>query len=90
MKLLHSLNINLHNVFYMGDDINDLPVIKLVGFSAAPKDASEMVRRSVNFVSNFTGGNGAVREAIEFVLSQQIDYDFLVESYLNEKIRMTQ
>ena len=38
-EIISTLNIQLENVFYMGDDINDLSVIKLVGFSAAPKDA---------------------------------------------------
>ncbi|RST72609.1 HAD-IIIA family hydrolase [Siminovitchia acidinfaciens] len=89
-EIVTTLNISLQNVFYMGDDINDLPVIKLVGFSAAPKDAADIVKRSVSFVSHFNGGNGAVREAIEIVLSYQVDYDVLVEKYLNETIRMTQ
>ena len=59
-------------------------VIKLVGFSAAPKDAVEIVKKSVDFVSNFNGGNGAVREAIEYVLSQQVDYNYLINNYQNQ------
>ncbi|MBS4205792.1 KdsC family phosphatase [Lederbergia citrea] len=88
-EIVTSLNMNLQNVFYMGDDINDLSVIKLVGFSSAPSDAADIVKKSVNFVSNFTGGNGAVREAIELVLSQQTDYHVLVESYLNKNTNLT-
>lgn len=80
-EIVALLDIHLNNVFYMGDDINDLPIIKLVGVSAAPKDAVEIIKRSVDFVSNFDGGNGAVREAIEYVLSQQADYNYLVENY---------
>src|SRR5690625_2653962 len=63
-EIVTSLQISLDEVFYMGDDINDLPVINLVGFSAAPKDAAEMIKKSVDYVSTFTGGNGAVREVI--------------------------
>lgn len=80
-EIVALLDIHLNNVFYMGDDINDLPIIKLVGVSAAPKDAVEIIKWSVDFVSNFDGGNGAVREAIEYVLSQQADYNYLVENY---------
>ncbi len=89
-EIVTTLDIDLQNVFYMGDDINDLPIIRSVGFSAAPKDASEYVKSAVNFVSNFTGGNGAVREAIELILSNKVNYEALVEQYLNEKIMIIQ
>ncbi|MBS4220165.1 HAD-IIIA family hydrolase [Bacillus sp. FJAT-49711] len=89
-EIIRSLNISFKEVFYMGDDINDLPVIKLVGLSAAPKDAVENVKKSVNFVSKFNGGEGAVREAIELVLSRQIDLDILIGNYLNETSSMIQ
>ncbi|MEH7386543.1 HAD-IIIA family hydrolase [Bacillus sp. JJ1521] len=89
-EIVTTLDIDLQNVFYMGDDINDLPIIRSVGFSAAPKDASEIVKRNVNFVSNFAGGSGAVREAIEFVLTHQSDFDSLVQNYINAKIKMYQ
>jgi 3-deoxy-D-manno-octulosonate 8-phosphate phosphatase (KDO 8-P phosphatase) len=89
-EIVESLGINLNNVFYMGDDINDIPVIELVGFSAAPKDAIDIVKRSVDFVSNFNGGNGAVREVIELVLSFQVDYDILLKNYLGGEVRMNQ
>ncbi|MEN1969990.1 HAD-IIIA family hydrolase [Lentibacillus sp. N15] len=84
-EIMTALHITSENVFYMGDDINDLSVIKFVGFSAAPKDAVEMVKRSADFVSNFAGGHGAVREAIDVVLSRQVDYDSLIENYLSRK-----
>ena len=38
-EIVSSLKLHLNNVFYMGDDINDLSIIKSVGFSAAPKDS---------------------------------------------------
>jgi 3-deoxy-D-manno-octulosonate 8-phosphate phosphatase (KDO 8-P phosphatase) len=85
-EMVTSLNINLKNVFYMGDDLNDLPVFRLVGYSAAPNDAVDIVKRSVDFVSNFNGGNGAVREAIERILFEQTDYNILVGNYLNRKM----
>lgn len=88
--LISLLQIDLCNVFYIGDDINDLPVIHSVGFSAAPQDAVDIVKSSVNFVCQTNGGNGAVREAIEYVLTMQTDYQKLIESYINKKIKSYQ
>jgi 3-deoxy-D-manno-octulosonate 8-phosphate phosphatase (KDO 8-P phosphatase) len=89
-EIVDSLKINLENVFYMGDDINDLPVINKVGFSASPIDAAESVKKAVDFVSKLKGGYGAVREAIDYILSQQSDYDSLVKNYLMDKIEIIQ
>ncbi|MFJ7728143.1 KdsC family phosphatase [Neobacillus sp. NPDC097160] len=89
-EIVQLLDIDLNNVFYLGDDINDLSAIKLVGFSAAPKDAVEIVKKSVDYVCIFNGGNGAVREAIDLILSQHVDYDVLVANYLSAKIKIAQ
>jgi 3-deoxy-D-manno-octulosonate 8-phosphate phosphatase (KDO 8-P phosphatase) len=87
-KMISFLHINWENVFYMGDDVNDLPVIQMAGYSAAPRDAAHMVKRSVNFVCHCTGGNGAVREAVEHILSRQTDYKKFVQKYLHQDIHM--
>lgn len=89
-EIITSLKIGPQNVFYMGDDINDLPIIDIVGFSAAPYDAIELVKKSVNFVCNSSGGNGAVREVIEHVLGLQTDFNELVRNYLSDKIKVYQ
>src|SRR5437763_2270212 len=56
------------DVGYMGDDLQDLPVLRRAGFSAAPADAAAEVRETVHWVSRAGGGRGAVRECIEHVL----------------------
>jgi 3-deoxy-D-manno-octulosonate 8-phosphate phosphatase (KDO 8-P phosphatase) len=58
-------------VGYMGDDLQDLPVLRRAGFSAAPADAAPEVRAAVQWVASAGGGRGAVRECIEHVLRQQ-------------------
>lgn len=58
-------------VGYMGDDLQDLPVLRRAGFSAAPADAVNDVRAVVHWVSASGGGRGAVRECIEHVLRAQ-------------------
>ncbi len=56
---------------YMGDDLFDLPLLKKVGLSIAPKNAVEEVKDSVDFVTKAKGGRGAVREAIDMILEAQ-------------------
>ena len=62
-------------IAYMGDDLNDINIIKKVGLSAAPADAISEVLEIVDFVSEKKGGNGAVREFIEFVLKKENLYE---------------
>jgi 3-deoxy-D-manno-octulosonate 8-phosphate phosphatase (KDO 8-P phosphatase) len=57
--------IELAAICFMGDDINDLPAMRIAGFSAAPANAIPSVIAQANFVSVKPGGNGAVRELID-------------------------
>ncbi len=66
-RLAH-LGIPDEQVAYMGDDVNDLPLLRKVGLSACPADAHPEVREAVHFVSRSAGGRGAVREVCELVL----------------------
>ncbi len=63
-----SNGFELSDVCFMGDDVNDLPAIRLAGLSAAPADAAAPVLAEVTFVSTQRGGHGAVRELIDAVI----------------------
>lgn len=65
---LASRGYSWENLAYIGDDSNDLPVIKLAGFSAAPADAVKEILDSVDYRCQTPGGRGAVREFIDFLL----------------------
>lgn len=65
------LNIGLENVALIGDDINDLEMIKAIGFSASPKDAVNAVKSQVDIVLSKKGGEGCVREFIDSYLLKQ-------------------
>ena len=58
----NELGITPAQVAYIGDDINDLPVMKVVGFTACPSDASATVKNFVNVVLQAKGGEACVRE----------------------------
>ncbi len=67
--------VELSQVAYIGDDLNDLPCIKICGYSACPADAIKQVANSVNYVCKTKGGNGAVREFIDYLLSNLTNED---------------
>lgn len=58
-------------IAYIGDDILDIPVLKRVGFSATPPAAHPHAKLTAHYVAKQTGGNGAVGEVIELLLSTQ-------------------
>jgi 3-deoxy-D-manno-octulosonate 8-phosphate phosphatase (KDO 8-P phosphatase) len=62
-------HIELEEICFMGDDVNDLPAMQIAGFSAAPANAARDVLAYAAFVAKSTGGNGAVRELIEILLA---------------------
>lgn len=68
---LTSKSIPIEQVLFMGDDIPDLPAMKLVGLACAPSDAVTDVKEVAHFISTFAGGKGCVRDVIEKVLKTQ-------------------
>ena len=70
-SIISRLQLLDSEVAYIGDDEFDLEVLKRVGFSAAPADAMPEVKKIVHYVCYSTGGNGAVREVINFILSKR-------------------
>ena len=69
--LLAELDVSLNELSFIGDDVNDLPLLLAVretGLTAAPADAEASVREVVHFVSAAAGGQGAFREFSEWLL----------------------
>ncbi len=67
-ELVGPLGLVDEEVAYMGDDVNDLPVLRRVGLSACPADACAEVLAEATFVAPSPGGHGAVRELCELIL----------------------
>ena len=73
-QFCEELGIELNQVAIIGDDVNDLPVIKKVGFSAAPSDAMNTVKSNVDIILTKKGGDGCVREFIDaYILAQPLN-----------------
>jgi 3-deoxy-D-manno-octulosonate 8-phosphate phosphatase (KDO 8-P phosphatase) len=63
--------IDLSSILYMGDDIPDLKIMKLVGLPACPSDAIDDIKEISKYISSYGGGRGAARDVIERVMSAQ-------------------
>ena len=67
---LHEHNLPAREIVYIGNDLNDLDAMRLVGFSVCPADAHEAVREHCDLVLSKKGGHGAVRELCELALKE--------------------
>jgi 3-deoxy-D-manno-octulosonate 8-phosphate phosphatase (KDO 8-P phosphatase) len=74
-ELLRREGLRAHEVAYMGDDVNDLPVMAEAGLTAAPADAPLEVRAQAFMVTDAGGGHGCLREFIEAILRARGDWE---------------
>lgn len=70
-SLLAKLGLTMENVAAIGDDLNDLQMLKAAKLSFVPRDASSYVEKIATVVLSKKGGDGAVREMIEYLISQE-------------------
>ena len=76
--------IDLKTIAYMGDDLNDLGALQIVGLPMAPNNAVPEVKQLAKFISTVNGGQGAVREAVEYILKNQGLWETVVADYVRE------
>lgn len=67
--------IGREEIGYLGDDLNDLPPMKLCGFIGCPEDACTEVKTRADYVSTVKGGSGAVRDIIEHMLRERGEWE---------------
>ncbi len=64
-------NLEESQILYMGDDIPDYKMLKLVGLPTCPNDAANDIKEICQYVSPYNGGRGAARDVIEKVMKSQ-------------------
>ena len=69
-ELCNSLGLSLKETAYIGDDIGDYKLLKLVGYSCAPANASSYIQEIVDYVTTKKGGEGAFREFVEHIINR--------------------
>ena len=70
-KVCKKFKVTKNQVAYIGDDVNDLLLLETVGFSAAPNDADNMIKKHVDYVCLKGGGDGAFREISDMILKEK-------------------
>jgi YrbI family 3-deoxy-D-manno-octulosonate 8-phosphate phosphatase len=83
-ELVNRLGISLREVAFLGDDINDIPLLKEAGLSAVPANAKPYVKRHAGWVLKSNGGDGAFREFVERILRKNKLFQKALDTYLNE------
>jgi 3-deoxy-D-manno-octulosonate 8-phosphate phosphatase (KDO 8-P phosphatase) len=81
-EILQKENLRADEVCYVGDDIIDLPVMRLCGLSIAVKNSRSEVIRESHYVTDHEGGKGAVRDAIEYILRAQGTLQKAIDDYI--------
>lgn len=70
-SLSKKYKIDLKNICYIGDDINDLKVLQNVGFSCCPADAQDAIKQKSDYICRLKGGEGCFREIVELILNNK-------------------
>lgn len=81
LSLCKTMDITANEVAYVGDDINDLACIELVGFGACPSNACEEVKEVADYVCPVQGGHGAVRHIIEKIMKETELWEAVLSAY---------
>ncbi|MGB8888618.1 MAG: HAD hydrolase family protein [Candidatus Korobacteraceae bacterium] len=84
-EILEKEKLKPDQVCYVGDDVIDLPVMRLCGLAIAVKNSREEVIRESHYVTPHEGGKGAVRDAFEYVLREQGQLERVIDEYIRSR-----
>lgn len=80
--ILAQSGLEAKNIAYIGDDVMDIPLVKRAGFGIAVANAVNELKSCAHYITSGKGGNGAVREVIEYILKNTGKWDELMQRYL--------
>ncbi len=83
-ELKSKYNLTDSEVAYLGDDLIDIPVMQKVGVPIATQNASDACKNAAVHVTQSSGGQGAFREAVEWILSEQGRLEEVIQSLRNK------
>jgi 3-deoxy-D-manno-octulosonate 8-phosphate phosphatase (KDO 8-P phosphatase) len=84
-EILEQEGLEAEQAAYVGDDVIDLPVMRQCGLAIAVPNAREEVKAEAHFITDHAGGDGALRDAVEYILKAQSKWDQVVEEYISER-----
>ena len=80
-EMMENLGVSLEEIAFVGDDLPDLAVIKRVGLGITPANGSHIVASQADWQTKNSGGDGAVREIAELILSAQDKLESILAAY---------
>ncbi len=83
-EIMDKEHLTLDEIAFVGDDIIDLPVMRQCGLAIAVSSAREQVKAVAHYITPSAGGQGAARDAVEFILIAKGILDQVIEQYINE------
>jgi 3-deoxy-D-manno-octulosonate 8-phosphate phosphatase (KDO 8-P phosphatase) len=84
-KIVKQAGIRLEEAAFVGDDVIDLPAMRAGGLAIAVQNARAEVKKEAHYVTPHAGGDGALRDAVEFILKAQGKWKKVVDAYLGER-----
>ena len=84
-EILRKEDLEAAEAAFVGDDVIDLPVMRVCGLAIAVKNARPEVKRAAHYITSHSGGDGAVRDAVEYVLKAQRRWKDVFEGYIAER-----
>lgn len=84
-EILRQEGLSSSEAAYVGDDVIDLPVMRNCGLAIAVANARHEVKREAHYVTTQGGGNGALRDAVEYILRAQGKWKRVVSEYICER-----
>ncbi|MBB6147041.1 3-deoxy-D-manno-octulosonate 8-phosphate phosphatase (KDO 8-P phosphatase) [Silvibacterium bohemicum] len=84
-EIMAKENISIDEIAYVGDDIIDLPVMRECGLAIAVANARPQVKAVAHYITPSSGGHGAGRDAVEFILEAKGLLDKVIEQYIGER-----
>ncbi|MHB1022325.1 MAG: KdsC family phosphatase [Acidobacteriaceae bacterium] len=84
-EIMAKEGVSIDEIAYVGDDIIDLPVMRVCGLAIAVANAREQVKAVAHYVTPRSGGDGAGRDAVEYILSAKGLLESVLEEYIDER-----
>jgi 3-deoxy-D-manno-octulosonate 8-phosphate phosphatase (KDO 8-P phosphatase) len=84
LEIVRQAGLTPQEAAFVGDDVIDLPAMRPAGLAIAVKNARAEVKKEAHYVTSHAGGDGALRDAVEFILKAQGKFKKVVEAYIGE------
>src|SRR5438309_10948072 len=84
-EIVREAGVELEEAAFVGDDVIDLPAMRTGGLAIAVKNARAEVKKEAHYITPHAGGDGALRDGVEFILKAQGKWKKVVDAYLSER-----